>query len=86
MPSDRQPQPTTRRAHSADLADRTHGALVLGVELDGAEGASEAGLAGVDGRVRGGADVELAEGVELDVDGVVGGALADGLDLAGLVI
>lgn len=84
--SDRQPEPTARRTDGADLADLAHRTLILRVILGAVEGTSGAGLAGVDGGVRGTADVELAEGVEFDVDGVVGRPLADGLDLACLQI
>lgn len=80
----RQPEPTAWSTDSTDVANLAHRSFVLGVILGAVEGAGGAGLAGVDGGVRGAADVEFAEGVELDVDGVVGGALACGFDFAGL--
>lgn len=56
------------------------------MEFDGAEGAGEAGFTSVDRRVRGRANVKLAEGVKLNVDGVVGSALTDDLYFASLVL
>ena len=67
-----------------DLADLAHRTLVLGMILDAVEGAGEAGFASVDGGVGGAADVKLAEGVELDVEGVVRGAFTNSLDFSRL--
>lgn len=69
-----------------DLANGADGALELGVVLAAVEGARLEGRAAVDGRVGGGADVELGKLVELDLDSVVGVALALGLDLLCLFI
>lgn len=80
----RQPEPTARRANGAHLADLANRAPVLRVILRAVEWARRACLACIDGRIGGAADVELAEGVELDVDGIVGRSLADDLDLSGL--
>jgi hypothetical protein len=68
-------------ANFADLADCADGALELGVVLAAVEGARLKARAAVDGRVAGGTDFELGKLVELDLDGVVGVALALRLDL-----
>lgn len=80
----RQPEPAAGRPNSADLANLAHRALVLRVILDTVEGTCRAGFSGVDRGVRCTADVKLAKRVKLNVDGVIGGALAHGFDLAGL--
>jgi hypothetical protein len=77
-----QPQPATRCAYRTHFADLAHRTLVLGVIFRTIEGAGKAGLASVNGRVRGAADVEFAKSVEFDLEGVVGRALADGFDLS----
>ena len=81
------PEAASAASNSADVADLAHGAAVLGVILRAVEGTRDGGFAaGVDGSVAGAADGELGESVELDVDGVCGLALGDGLEFAGLEV
>lgn len=68
-------QPAPVLPDLAHLAHGAHRALVLGLVLATVEGAGLEGAAAVDGRVGGGADVELGELVELDFMRVVGAAL-----------
>ena len=70
----------------AHLADPARLALVLGVVLGSVVRALLERRAAVDGRVAGGADVELGELVELDLDRVARVALALPLRLVGLGI
>ena len=81
-----QPKPAARRTHSADLADLANSALVLSVILRAIEGTSEASLSRINRCVRGTANIEFTEGVEFDVDCIVGRAFADGFDFASLKI
>lgn len=68
----------------ADPANGAHGALVLGVVLGPVKRALLERGATVDRRVAGGADLELGELVKLNLDRVVGVALALRLGSAGL--
>jgi hypothetical protein len=72
-------------ADLAHLAHHAHGALVLGVVLGAVERALLERRARVDGRVAGGAHLELGKLVKLDLDRVVGVAFALGFGLAGLL-
>lgn len=72
LPSDRQSQPTSRRANRADLADLAHRALVFGVILDAIKWAGRALFARVDWRERGSANIKLVEAVEFDFYRVAG--------------
>lgn len=72
-------------ANLAHLADPAGLALVLGVVLGAVKGALLVRRAAVDGAVAGRADLELGKLVKLDLDGVVGVALALSLVLLGLL-
>lgn len=73
---------TTNSADVADLADST---AVLGQVLRAIEGTGDGWLAAwVNGRVTRAANGEIGESVELDVNGISGLALSDGLEFAGL--
>lgn len=68
----------------ANPANGAHGALVLGVVLGPVKRALLESGAAVDGCVAGGADLELGELVKLNLDRIVGVALALGFGSAGL--
>lgn len=68
----------------ANLADRAHRALVLGVVLGSVKRALLVRGAAVDGREAGSADLELGKLVELNLHGVVGVTLALRLGSLGL--
>ena len=80
--SHNQPQSATRRPNRTNLTYLAYRTLVLGVVLRTIERTGETGLASIDGCVRGTANVEFAESVELDVDGVVRRALAHSFDFS----
>ena len=79
-----QTQTTCRGADLCDIGYPVNCTLVLLVVLGTGEGVCHAGGATEDGSVRGGANVEFGEGVEVDFDLVRWVALALSLDLAGL--
>lgn len=68
----------------AHLAHSAYGAFILGVVLGAVKGALLVGSAAVDGRVAGGADLELGKLIELDLHRVMWVALALRLGLLGL--
>jgi hypothetical protein len=64
-------QTTAWCANGADFTHAAHRSLVLRVVFNAVERAGEASLPSVDWSIRCAADVELAEGVKLDVHGIV---------------
>jgi len=72
------------RTNLCDIGYTINGALVLLVVFGTSEGIRHARRAAEDGSVRGGANVEFGERIEVDLDLVRGVALALTLDLAGL--
>lgn len=84
-PSNDNPVTASTTANSADIADLADSTAVLGQVLRAVEGTGDGWLTTwVDGRVTRAANGEFGESVELDVDGVSGLALSNGLEFAGL--
>lgn len=71
-------------ANLAHFANSAHLSLVLAVVLGPIKCTSLKRRSAVDGRVAGGADLKLGKLVKLNVDGIVGVALACCLGLLGL--
>lgn len=86
LAGNKQPQAAGRRPDLADLGYPAQAALVLLVVFGAGEGVGGVGGAGEDRGVGSGADVELGELIELDVNRIRRVTLTLSLDLAGLII
>ena len=82
----RRPKPQSTRwgPNLTDFAHLTDRSFMLDMIFAAIVGTGNAGRAGVNGREGGGAQVKFGEGVVLDVDFMLGGSFALGVDAFGL--